>query len=136
MARVDRDRRYISWKGMVLASVLLVALFCVSLYWVKADIAKLQAQDATLQLKVNVMEMNYADLQLELQRDASAALSTLETAIGIIRAPEDAALLMFRAAQLCEKSLHDTEAAQSWLQRAVDSHPDTVYGRRAAARLM
>lgn len=71
MARVDRDRRYISWKGMVLASVLLVALFCVSLYWVKADIAKLQAQDATLQLKVNVMEMNYADLQLELQRVGS-----------------------------------------------------------------
>ena len=80
--------------------------------------------------------LELARLQLELQRDASAALSTLETAIGIIRAPEDAALLMFRAAQLCEKSLHDTEAAQSWLQRAVDSHPDTVYGRRAAARLM
>ena len=71
MARVDRDRRYISWKGMVLASVLLVALFCVSLYWVQADIAKLQAQDATLQLKVNVMEMNFADLQLELQRVGS-----------------------------------------------------------------
>ena len=71
MARVDRDRRYISWKGMALASVLLVALFCVSLYWVQADIAKLQAQDATLQLKVNVMEMNYADLQLELQRVGS-----------------------------------------------------------------
>ena len=44
MARVDRDRRYISWKGMALAS---------------------------LQLKVNVMEMNYADLQLELQRVGS-----------------------------------------------------------------
>ena len=71
MARVDRDRRYISWKGMALASVLLVALFCVSLYWVQADIAKLQAQDTTLQLKVNVMEMDYADLQLELQRVGS-----------------------------------------------------------------
>ena len=71
MARVDRDRHYISWKGMALASLLLTALFCVSLYWVKADIARLQAQDATLQLKVNVMEMNYADLQLELQRVGS-----------------------------------------------------------------
>ena len=71
MARVDRDRRYISWKGMALASTLLVILFCVSLYWVKADIAKLQAQDTTLQLKVNVMEMDYADLQLELQRVGS-----------------------------------------------------------------
>ena len=71
MARVDRDRRYISWPGMALASVLLVALFCVSLYWVKADIERLHAQDNTLQLKVNVMEMDYADLQLELQRVGS-----------------------------------------------------------------
>ena len=71
MARVDRDRRYISWKGMALISVLLVILFCVSLHWVRADIARLEAQDTTLQLKVNVMEMNYADLQLELQRVGS-----------------------------------------------------------------
>ncbi len=71
MARVDRDRRYISWKGMALISVLLVILFCVSLHWVRADISRLEAQDTTLQLKVNVMEMNYADLQLELQRVGS-----------------------------------------------------------------
>lgn len=71
MARVDRDRRYISWRGMALGAVLLVILFCVSLHWVRADIQKLQAQDATLQLKVNVMEMDYADLQLELQRVGS-----------------------------------------------------------------
>ena len=71
MARVDRDRRYISWKGMALGAVLLVILFCVSLYWVRADIRKLQAKDTTLQLKANVMEMEYADLQLELARVGS-----------------------------------------------------------------
>lgn len=71
MARVDHDRRYISWKGMGLMALLMVLLFCVSLYWVREDIARLQAQDATLQLKMNVMEMDYADLQLELQRVGS-----------------------------------------------------------------
>ncbi len=71
MARVDHDRRYISWRGMALMAGLLVILFCVSLYWVKEDIKRLQAQDATLQLKMNVMEMDYADLQLELQRVGS-----------------------------------------------------------------
>ena len=71
MARVDRDRRYISWRGMALGAVLLVVLFCVSLHWVRADIARLQAQDTTLQLKVNLLEMDYADLQLELQRVGS-----------------------------------------------------------------
>ncbi len=71
MARVDRDRRYISWRGMALAAVLLVAFFCVSLHMIQADIERLQAQDTTLQLKVNLMEMDYADLQLELQRVGS-----------------------------------------------------------------
>ena len=71
MARVDRDRRYISWRGMALGAVLLVILFGVSLYWVRADIARLQAQDTTLQLKVNVMELDNAELQLELQRVGS-----------------------------------------------------------------
>ena len=71
MARVDRDRRYISWRGMALATVLLVGLFCVSLHWVRSDIEQLKTKDTTLQLKVNLMEMDYADLLLELQRVGS-----------------------------------------------------------------
>ena len=71
MARVDRDRHYISWPGMALAAALMVVLFCVSLHWVKNDTKRLRAQDAALQLKVNVMEMDYADLQLELKRVGS-----------------------------------------------------------------
>ena len=71
MARVDRDRRYISWRGLALGAVLLVIIFFVALHWVRADIAQLQAQDTTLQYKVNLMEMDYADLQLELQRVGS-----------------------------------------------------------------
>ncbi len=71
MARVDRDRRYIPWGGMALGVVLLLVLFGVSMHWVRSDIKRLEAQDTTLQLKVNLMEMNYADLQLELQRVGS-----------------------------------------------------------------
>lgn len=71
MARVDRDRRYISWLGMALAAVLLVIAFCVTLHWLRRDIRNLQAQDTTLQLQVNLMEMDYADLQLELARVGS-----------------------------------------------------------------
>lgn len=71
MARVDRDRRYISWGGMALGVVLLLALFGVSMHWVRGDIKALQAQDTTLQLTVSVMEMDYADLQLDLQRVGS-----------------------------------------------------------------
>ena len=79
--------------------------------------------------------LELARLQLELQRDAASALASLEKATRYIKDPEDSALLLFRAAQLCEKALHDDAASRQWLQRAVDAHPDTVYGRRAAARL-
>ena len=71
MGRLDRDRRYISWVGMALAAVMLLILFGVSMHWVRSDIKRLNAQDTTLQLKVNLMEMDYADLQLELQRVGS-----------------------------------------------------------------
>ena len=71
MARVDRDRHYLSWKQMALGGVLLVLLFCGALHWVHASIDELQTKDTTLQYAVNVMEMDYADLLLQLQRVGS-----------------------------------------------------------------
>ncbi len=71
MARVDRDRRYFSWGFMALIAVLMIAGFCAAMVWVRQDIERLQAQDATLQMRVNVMDMEYADLALELQRVGS-----------------------------------------------------------------
>ena len=71
MARVDRDRRYISWRGMALGTSLLLILFFAALFWVRGDIERLQAEDTTLQLKVSMLEMDYADLQLELARVGS-----------------------------------------------------------------
>lgn len=76
--------------------------------------------------------LELARLQQELlQDDGAAALATLEQAASAMRAPEDAALLLYRAARLCEKKLHDSAAATRLLQRAATQFPDTVYGRKA-----
>ena len=79
--------------------------------------------------------LELARLQQEVLRDAPAALRTLEEAMQAVREPEDVALLMCRAAGLCEKSLQDEAAARSWRQRAAEQYPDTVYGRKAASLL-
>lgn len=71
MARVDRDRRYFSWKFMAILVVLLVILFCVAMHWVSQDIEKLQAQDEALRLSLNVMDLERANLELELARVGS-----------------------------------------------------------------
>lgn len=79
--------------------------------------------------------LELARLQQELLQDAPAALASLEEACTHVREAEDRALLMYRAAQLCEKTLHDEAASRRWLQRAAAEHPASVYGLKAAARL-
>ena len=71
MARADRDRRYISWRGMALGMTLLLILFFAARHWINADIEGLQAEENALQLKVNMLEADLADLQLELERVGS-----------------------------------------------------------------
>lgn len=71
MARVDRDRRYFSWKFMAFIAIVLVLAFCAVMHWVRADIAKLQAQDESLRLTVSVMDMENVNLNLELARVGS-----------------------------------------------------------------
>lgn len=79
--------------------------------------------------------LELARLQQEVLQDAPAALKTLEEAMQAVREPEDVALLMCRAARLCEKALLNEAAARSWWQRTAEQYPDTVYGRKAATRL-
>ncbi|MBR1982778.1 MAG: hypothetical protein IKA23_08515 [Akkermansia sp.] len=76
--------------------------------------------------------LEYARLQHELLHDAAAALMTLDKACSHVRAPEDVALLMYRAALLCQKSLHDPAQSRNRLLLLVQKYPATVYGRRAA----
>lgn len=71
MARVDRDRRYFSWQFMAILVLLLVILFAAAMHWVNQDIKNLQAQDEALRLSLNVMDMEHANLELELARVGS-----------------------------------------------------------------
>ncbi len=77
--------------------------------------------------------LELARLQQELLADAAAARNTLEEAAEIIRAPEDAALLLYRASLLCTRGLNDPQAASRLLHQAAEKFPETVYGRRAAS---
>lgn len=79
--------------------------------------------------------LELARLQQELQHDAPAALHTLEEAVARVRGAEDVAMLMYRASQLCEKSLRDPSAAEQWLLRLAAQYPASVYGRKALERL-
>lgn len=79
--------------------------------------------------------LELARLQQELLPDASVALATLVDAASAVRDPEDAALLLYRAGRLCEKSLHDAASSTRYLQRVVDEYPGTVYARRASSLL-
>lgn len=75
-------------------------------------------------------------LQQVLLKDDAAALETLkEAARAMRRQPEDAAMLLYRAALLCDKALHDQSSYLSLLQQAVTQYPKTVYGKKAAAKL-
>ena len=74
-------------------------------------------------------------MKVELTRLIENPVDAIEEAVSAVSEQEDRALLMYRAARLCEKSQPDSAASRRWLQRAADMYPGTVYGRRAAARL-
>ena len=79
--------------------------------------------------------LELARLQQELQHDAAASVATLEEAATVVREPEDAAMLLYRAGSLCESALQNPARAREIWQRAADIYPTTVYGAKAAARL-
>lgn len=79
--------------------------------------------------------LELARLQLDLCADASAACATLEAGAAAVRDPEDAALLLYRAARVCQQHLADAEKASGFLRRAATDYPATVYGRRALSLL-
>ena len=68
MARVDRDRRYFSWKFMIILAVLVLILFCSALLWLNSDIRTLQAEDDKLRQDILDKSMELANLNLKLDR--------------------------------------------------------------------
>ncbi len=79
--------------------------------------------------------LELARLQLELADDALAALLVLDQGASLAHDAEDAALLSFRAARMCEKYLHDTESSTRRLLQLAARYPHTVYGRKALTLL-
>lgn len=66
--------------------------------------------------------------------DPRTARDTLTEGESRLRDKEERAMLLVRAAQLCEGALHDPAAAQEFYARAAERFPRTVYGRQAAAK--
>ena len=71
VARTQGSMRLFRYPVYVVSGIMLLILFFTALFWVRSDIDRLQAEDTTLQLKVNMLEMDFADLQLELARVGS-----------------------------------------------------------------
>lgn len=67
--------------------------------------------------------------------DPQAALQTLLEGERRVRDKEDRALLLLRAARLCENVIHDSAAARTHYTAAAERYPRTVYGAKSAEAL-
>lgn len=76
--------------------------------------------------------LELARVQQDIFNDPRSALQTLLDGEHRIRDKEECAMLLVRAAQLCENSLHDPAAAREHYAAAAERYPRTVYGKRAA----
>lgn len=64
--------------------------------------------------------------------DAPQAVQCLLRGAKAVRSKEDKALLLWRAAVMCEKHSELAEQSRSIYQKIVDSYPNTSYGKLAA----
>lgn len=80
----------------------------------------------------------WLELARLLQDDFSHPEDALETMLegaDCVSGKEDRALLLYRAAQLCEGALRKPERARELREKAAGRYPKTVYGKKAAERL-
>ena len=68
MARVDRDRRYLSWKLMIILAVLMLILFSAAMIWVNKDIQALQSTAEDKRQEAMNKSAELEELNLELLR--------------------------------------------------------------------
>lgn len=78
--------------------------------------------------------MELAHLQRTLQHNTEGAVATMLEAEKRIRSRQDKAMLLYRAAHLCESDLRNTERARN-LYAAAAQYKKTVYGKKASSRL-
>ena len=79
--------------------------------------------------------MELASIQRDVFSNPAAACSALQEGAGTVEDPQDAAMLLYRAAHVADTAMHDPSLAQSLRRKAAADFPDTVYGRKAAAEL-
>ena len=68
MARVARDRRYLSWKLMIILAVLMLILFSAAMIWVNKDIQALQSTAEDKRQEAMNKSAELEELNLELLR--------------------------------------------------------------------
>lgn len=76
-----------------------------------------------------------ANIRAEEFGDPEAAVAALQQGCAAVRPAEDRAMLLYRAAGLCENRLNDRPRALSLYSEAARRFPRTVYGRKAAEHL-
>ena len=77
-----------------------------------------------------------AKIQLEQLHDAYAAIDTIQTALDSKEWPEnDAAFFMFKLADLHENQHGDVETAKGFLNRVIESFPETRHSANARHKL-
>ncbi|MCQ2372059.1 MAG: hypothetical protein MJ058_08435 [Akkermansia sp.] len=79
--------------------------------------------------------MELAAIQRDVFSNPAAACSTLQEGAAAVEDPQDAAMLLYRAAHVAEAAAHDAALAESLRRKAAADYPETVYGRKAAAEL-
>ena len=79
--------------------------------------------------------MELAAIQRDVFSNPAAACSALQEGAGAVQDPQDAAMLLYRAAHVARDAMHDATMAESLRRKAAADFPQTVYGRKAAAEL-
>lgn len=74
-----------------------------------------------------------ADIHLSVFHSSREAVRVLEQGAAYAR-PEDAAMLLYRAAGILDTRLHDSAGAAEMYRTAARRYPATIYGRKAAAK--
>ena len=79
--------------------------------------------------------LELARAQQDVFGELSRAAETLAQGAGCVSSRQDRALLLYRAAMLYRRDLHDEARATEYFGRAARRYPNTTYGRRAAEQL-
>ena len=77
-----------------------------------------------------------AKIQQEHLNDSSAAITTIQSALDSKQWPEnDASFFMFRLADLYQSEFNDVESAKNYLNRVLDTFPETRHAANARHKL-